>query len=313
MRDLNKLVGITGNLSTAYHPQTDGQTERMNQEIEQYLRVFVNHRQSDWAEWLACAEFSYNDKIQSSTGFSPFYVNYGRHPYKGTNPRWEAKSQSAIEFVEQMRKVREETEAALKQSNEMMKRAYDRKKGESREYQPRDKVYLEGTNITTDRPIKKFDDKRHGPFTVVKKVGASSYKLKLPATWKKIHPVFNEIYLTPYTPPKYPSQKKPPPPPPIITNEGEEYVVEEIMDSKLSRGKLKYLVKWEGYPNPTEWTWEPEESILADNREEFHEKHPSAPRRVDICGMSFRPIPGPFTDHEKTKIRWPDGKLSVQT
>ena len=85
------------------------------------------------------------------------------------------------------------------------------------------------------------------------------------------------------------------------------------MDSKLSRGKLKYLVKWEGYPNPTEWTWEPEESILADNREEFHEKHPSAPRCVDICGMNFKPIPGPFTDHEKTEMRWPDGKLSIQT
>ena len=85
-----------------------------------------------------------------------------------------------------------------------MKRAYDKKRGESQEYQPRDKVYLEGTNITTDRPIKKFDDKRHGPFTVIKKVGASSYKLKLPATWKKIHLVFNEIHLTPFTPAEYP-------------------------------------------------------------------------------------------------------------
>ena len=117
----------------------------MNQEIEQYLRVFVNHRQSDWAEWLACAEFSY-------TGFSLFYVNYRRHPYKGTNPQWEAKSQSVIEFVEHIKKVREETEAALKQSNETMKRAYDKKKGKSREYQPGDKVYLEGTNITTNGP-----------------------------------------------------------------------------------------------------------------------------------------------------------------
>jgi hypothetical protein len=120
----------------------------MNQEIEQYLQVFVNYRQSDWAEWLACVEFSYNYKIQSSTGFSPFYVNCGRHPYKGTNPQWEAKSQSAIEFVQHIKKVREETEAALRQSNEMMKRAYNRKKGESRQYQPREKVYLEGTNIT---------------------------------------------------------------------------------------------------------------------------------------------------------------------
>ena len=92
-------------------------------------------------------------------GFSLFYVNYGRHPYKGTNPRWEAKSQSAIEFVGHIRKVREEMEAALKQSNETMKKAYDRKKGESWEYQPGDKVYLEGTNVTTDRPIKKLGDK----------------------------------------------------------------------------------------------------------------------------------------------------------
>jgi Integrase zinc binding domain len=72
MKDLNKLVGITGNLSTTYHPQTDSQTKHMNQEIEQYLQVFINYQQSNWAEWLACAEFSYNDKIQSSTGFSPF-------------------------------------------------------------------------------------------------------------------------------------------------------------------------------------------------------------------------------------------------
>jgi len=105
MKDLNKLVGIESNLLTAYHPQTDGQTERMNQEIEQYLRLFVNHRQSDWAEWLSCAEFSYNDKVQSSTGFSLFYINYGRHPYKGTNPQWEAKSQSATEFAEHIKKV----------------------------------------------------------------------------------------------------------------------------------------------------------------------------------------------------------------
>jgi hypothetical protein len=213
MKDLNKLVGIESNLSTAYHPQTDGQTERMNQEIEQYLRLFINHRQSDWAEWLSCAEFSYNDKVQSSTGFSPFYVNYGRHPYKGTNPRWEAKSQSAIEFVEHIKKVREETEAALKQSAETMKRNYDKKKGDSREYAPGDKVWLEGTNITTDRPIKKLDDKRHGPFIVDKKVGESSYRLKLPATWKKVHATFNEKYLSPFIPAQFPSQKLPDPHP----------------------------------------------------------------------------------------------------
>ena len=79
-----RLTGIEHNPSTAYHPQTDGQTERINQEIEQYLRLFINYHQSDWADWLALAEFSYNDKQHLATGFSPFYVNHGQHPYKGT-------------------------------------------------------------------------------------------------------------------------------------------------------------------------------------------------------------------------------------
>jgi hypothetical protein len=82
----------------------------------------------------------------------------------------------------------------------------------------------------------------NGPFTIIKKVGAASYKLKLPMIWKKIHPVFNEVFLSPFTPAEYPSQKHPLLPPPVITNEGEEYIVEEVMDSKLSRGKLKCLV-----------------------------------------------------------------------
>jgi hypothetical protein len=96
-----------------------------------------------------------------------------------------------------------------------MKRNYDKKKGDSWEYAPGDKVWLEGTNITTDRPIKKLDDKRHGPFIVDKKVGESSYRLKLPATWKKIHATFNEKYLSPFIPAQFPSQKQPDPPPPI--------------------------------------------------------------------------------------------------
>jgi len=92
------------NPSTAYHPQTDGQTERMNQEIKQYFRLFINYRQNDWFDWLSTAEFSYNDKVHSSTGSSPFFINYGRHPYKGTNTHKEVKSQSAIEFANNMSK-----------------------------------------------------------------------------------------------------------------------------------------------------------------------------------------------------------------
>ena len=72
MKELNSLLGIKANVSTAYHPQMDGQTEQVNQEIEQYLCIFVNHRQNDWVEWLPIAEFAYNNCIHSSTRQTPF-------------------------------------------------------------------------------------------------------------------------------------------------------------------------------------------------------------------------------------------------
>jgi transposase InsO family protein len=99
MKELNKLLGIQTKLSTAYHPQTDGQTERMNQEVEQYLRLFISHRQDDWAEWIAIAEFSYNNKIHSLTKVSPFYANYGYHPRMGTELHWYMKVEAADEFA----------------------------------------------------------------------------------------------------------------------------------------------------------------------------------------------------------------------
>jgi len=86
MRELNKILGIKTKLSMAYHSQTDGQTERMNQELEQYLRMFMDYCQTNWLEWLAIAEFSYNNKIQTSTKISPFYANYGFNPCMGVEP-----------------------------------------------------------------------------------------------------------------------------------------------------------------------------------------------------------------------------------
>jgi transposase InsO family protein len=80
MKDLWAMLGITRNMSTAYHPQTNGQTECVNQEIKQYLRIFINYQQSDWAEWLFLAEFSYNNCVHLATRQSPFFVNYGQHP-----------------------------------------------------------------------------------------------------------------------------------------------------------------------------------------------------------------------------------------
>ena len=71
-KELNKMLGIETKLSMACHPETDGQTERTNQELEQYLRIYVNHRQNNWAEWLVTAEFVFNNKVHTATRSSPF-------------------------------------------------------------------------------------------------------------------------------------------------------------------------------------------------------------------------------------------------
>ena len=112
MKELNEILGIATKLSMAYHPQMDGQTERMNQELEQYLRMFVAHQQTDWLEWQAIAKFSYKNKFQSFTQVSPFFANYGYNPHMGFEPRQNIKVQSVEDFVQCLKNVQMEAKAA---------------------------------------------------------------------------------------------------------------------------------------------------------------------------------------------------------
>jgi len=107
------MLGIKKKLSMSFYPQTDGQIVRMNQELEQYLRFFVNHRQKDWPEWLASAEFAINNKAYSTTKVSLFMANYGRELRMGVNLRRNGKIKKAMKFAERMRKVQEKAGAAL--------------------------------------------------------------------------------------------------------------------------------------------------------------------------------------------------------
>jgi len=122
IRELNNLLGIQTKLLTAYYPQTDGQTERINQELEQYLRVFINHRQEQWLDWLGMAEFAYNNKIHTATKTLPFKVNYGQNPSLGFEGRRKGKYKAVGKFVEKMKKIQEEAKAALGKAQEEMKK-----------------------------------------------------------------------------------------------------------------------------------------------------------------------------------------------
>ena len=122
IKKLNRILEIETRLSTSYHPQTDGQTERMNQELEQYLRFFVDHRQKNWPEQLASAEFAVNNKAHPTTKVSPFMANYSREMRMGINLRRKGKMEKATEFTKRIRKIHKEAESALMRVQEEMKR-----------------------------------------------------------------------------------------------------------------------------------------------------------------------------------------------
>jgi len=116
MRELNEMLGIKSKLSTVFHPQTDRQTERVNQELEQYLRMFIDHRQEQWPEWLGMAEFAYNIKVHLSTQTLSFKANYEQDPRIGFEGRKKEKYMGAEKFVEKMKKIQEEAKAILKKA-----------------------------------------------------------------------------------------------------------------------------------------------------------------------------------------------------
>ena len=206
-------------------------------------------------------------------------LNFGQQPNIRGEHRKTVRNESAKEFVEMMQGTFKLAKESLEHAAEDMKRFHDRKSRTSIEYQPGDLVLLEGTNIRSDRPSKKSDTKRYGPFKVVEKVGNAAYKLKLDPKWRGVHNVFNECLLHPYTKGAFPSQKTAPPPPPDIINGVEEQEIKEILASRERRNKIEYLVAWKGYPSEeNEWITESNLANAPDSIRDFHRSHPTAPR-----------------------------------
>jgi len=147
IRELNEILEIKSKLSTAFHPQTDGQMERVNQELEQYLRMFINHRQEQWLEWLGTTEFAYNNKMYLSMQMTPFKANYGQDPRMGFEGRKKGKYEEVEKFVEKMKEIQKEAKAALTKMKEDMKKYTDRKRGEADGYRVGDLVMLSTKNL----------------------------------------------------------------------------------------------------------------------------------------------------------------------
>ncbi|KAE8216955.1 hypothetical protein CF319_g8841, partial [Tilletia indica] len=285
-RSLCKLLGIKQALSTAYHPQTDGQTERVNQSLEQYLRTFTNYQQSDWSDFLPLAEFAYNNSEHSTTQTTPFFANKGYHPsFDFKAPQGDIVGQDnpyhplATSVVDHLASIHSFLVEQITLANERSAKAYDAKHMPSPNFNIGDMVMLSSKNIKTKRPSHKLDYRFLGPFKILDKIGTHAYRLQLPASMK-IHNVFHVSLLEPHKSNTITGRIQPPPPP--VEVDGDiEYEVERIVDSKLDRrysSPLRYLVEWSGYTGPDRFTWEPPDQLnCPDHIADFHLRYPDKP------------------------------------
>ena len=240
-KELNKMLEIEMRLSTAFHPQMDKQMEQMNQELEQYLRFFVDHRQKNWPEWLALAEFVVNNKVHTATKVSSFMANYKRELRIEGDIRKKGKVEKVMEFVERMKKVYEEAGAALKKAQEDMKRQADRGRKETKGWKKRDKVLLSTKDLVfKERLARKLVDQYVSPYTIEEVVSTNVVKLWL-LTLMRIHLVVNVSRIVRYK--KQVEEQKKEEGKPIEIEGVEEWEIEKILNKRKIRGVDKYLVQ----------------------------------------------------------------------
>jgi transposase InsO family protein len=247
------IAKVKRRLSTAFHPQTDGQTERQNQTLEQYLRSYVSIKQDDWVSLLPLAEFAYNNSCHPTMKISPFFACYGFHPRLTCEATEKATVPNAGERISQLADTRKKLETNWEQASEYQ-RAYYNKHHRPQVFNVGDKVLLSTKHLRLRNPSRKLTSRFVGPFTVEQLIGAQAYKLELPQSLP-VHPVFHTSLLQPY---RHRQGDPVPLPGPVELDDGEEtsnrYEVEALVEKRKKGKQIQYLVKWKGWPKEyNEW------------------------------------------------------------
>ena len=252
--ELTRILNYDLKLSTTYHPQTDRETEQVNQEVETYLQMFCQGQPNKWSNLIPMAEFVHNSATHSSTQKSPFslILRYEPRDYPKIGKMFLPSLEDRLILLEQ---AWDEALAVHKKAQQSMKERITMK---FTPWKVGDKVWLEGTNLQLCYPTKKLAPKWEGPFEISQVISPLAYCLCLPPTWK-IHDVFHASLLLTYRETAEHGLNFINPPPEEIDGE-EEYEIAEVLSHRGSSGWWSYLVSWKGYSS-MENTWEPEKNL----------------------------------------------------
>ena len=229
-----------------YHPEGDGQTERTNQPLEQYIWVYCNYQQDNWFTLLTLTEFSYNNAPSVTTTVTPFYANKGYHPNLTIHPERELSSSHTKEFVTNLNELHQHLQEHMAVAQLQYQGTADTSRIPAPEFLIRSRAYVKAQFFCTTCPSKKLADKFLGPYKVIAQPSTHSVTLHLPNSLCAIHPVFHVSMLEPATLNVIPDRIQPPLPPVFVDSEP-EYEIAEVLDLKMdnrrSKCKLLYLVR----------------------------------------------------------------------
>jgi len=231
--------------TSGYHPEADGQTERTNQTLEQFLRIYCNYQQSDWARLLLLAEFTYNSTPSATTRLSPFFANKSYHPKSQIIVEQSPNSVAANKYLQGLADIQAELKLTILEAQRRYQSPVDKRRSPAPKIRIGDLVFILARFIRMTRPSRKLAERFLGPFEVVGQPGMHSYLVKLPTHLRSVHPVFHVLQLEPAFNSQIPNRESTLPPP-VVVDGNLEFEIEKVLDSKLDhrrRDPLLYYVQ----------------------------------------------------------------------